>query len=83
MDDSSALPVTDYVKQYGITEARAATLKDDVVITHPGPVNRGIEIADSVLDGRPNVLVSKQVMNGVALRMAVLFRLLGSGIEIE
>ena len=83
MDDSSALPVTDYVERYGITEARAATLKDDVVITHPGPVNRGIEIADSVLDGRPNVLVSKQVMNGVALRMAVLFRLLGSGIEIE
>ena len=83
MDDSSALPVTDYVERYGITEARATTLKDDVVITHPGPVNRGIEIADSVLDGRPNVLVSKQVMNGVALRMAVLFRLLGSGIEIE
>ena len=43
MDDSSALPVTDYVERYGITEARDNT-KDDVVITHPGPVNRGLKL---------------------------------------
>ena len=66
-----------------MTESRAEKLRPEVAITHPGPVNRGIEIADAVLDKRPNVLVQQQVTNGVAVRMAVLFRLLGSGIEID
>ena len=58
-------------------------MNDNLVILHPGPVNRGIEIADTVLDKRANVLVNQQVTNGVAVRMAVLFRLLGSGVEID
>ena len=83
MGEAVVSSVDDYVERYGITESRAKEMRDDVVIVHPGPVNRGIEIADSVLDERANVLVNQQVTNGVAVRMAVLFRLLGSGIEID
>jgi len=83
MGESVISSVDDYVARYGITEARANTMRDDVVIVHPGPVNRGIEIAGEVLDKRVNVLVNQQVTNGVAVRMAVLFRLLGSGVEID
>ena len=45
---------------------------------HPGPMNRGVEIASEVAD-RPNAVITEQVANGVAVRMAVLFMLLGSG----
>ena len=83
MGESVISSVDDYVNRYGITEGRANTMRDDVVIVHPGPVNRGIEIAGEVLDKRVNVLVNQQVTNGVAVRMAVLFRLLGSGVEID
>ena len=83
MDKTVATSLDDYVDRYGITESRAKGINDDVVIVHPGPVNRGIEIASEVLDKRVNVLVNQQVTNGVAVRMAVLFRLLGSGIEID
>ena len=75
--------IDDYIERYGVTESRANRMNDNIVILHPGPVNRGIEIADTVLDKRANVLINKQVTNGVAVRMAVLFRLLGSGIEID
>ena len=75
--------VDEYVQRYGMTETRAADLRDEVVIMHPGPVNRGIEIAETVLDNRKNVLIKQQVTNGVPVRMAVLFRLLGSGVEID
>jgi aspartate carbamoyltransferase catalytic subunit len=83
METDAVTSIADYIERYGMTEARANSMRDEVVITHPGPVNRGIEIADAVLDKRPNVLVNKQVTNGVAVRMAVLFRMLGSGIEID
>ena len=75
--------IDDYIERYGVTESRANRMNDNIVILHPGPVNRGIEIADTVLDKRANVLINEQVTNGVAVRMAVLFRLLGSGIEID
>ena len=81
--DDSLISINDYIDRYGMTESRADKLRTEVVITHPGPVNRGIEIADAVLDKRPNVLVQQQVTNGVAVRMAVLFRLRGAGIEID
>ena len=68
----------EYTTRYGITAARAARLKPDTLIMHPGPMNRGVEIAAEVADG-PASLVTEQVANGVAARMAVLWSTLGSG----
>ena len=62
----------------GLTADRAARLKPDTVVMHPGPMNRGVEIAAEVADG-PASIITDQVANGVAVRMAVLWSLLGSG----
>lgn len=62
---------SEYYKQYGITPERVALAKPDALIMHPGPMNRGVEIASSVADG-PQSVILKQVSNGVAIRMAVL-----------
>jgi aspartate carbamoyltransferase catalytic subunit len=70
--------VREYTARYGLTEARATRLKPDALVMHPGPMNRGVEVAASVADG-PASLVTEQVANGVAVRMAVLYSLLGSG----
>jgi aspartate carbamoyltransferase catalytic subunit len=70
--------VREYTARYGLTEARAQRLKPDALIMHPGPMNRGVELAAAVADG-PASLVTEQVANGVAVRMAVLYTLLGSG----
>ncbi|WP_420439455.1 aspartate carbamoyltransferase catalytic subunit [Candidatus Poriferisodalis sp.] len=73
--------VPEYVARYGLTAERAQRLAPDAVITHPGPMNRGIEIAGAVFEdlAANRVLVTQQVSHGVAARMAVLFRLIGSG----
>ncbi len=68
--------ISEYVARFGLTAARADTLPDHGVVMHPGPMNRGVEIEPSVADG-PRSLVTTQVRNGVAVRMAVLFDLLG------
>src|SRR5436190_12553900 len=70
--------VREYTARYGLTEARAELLKPDALVMHPGPMNRGVEVAAAVADG-PASLVTEQVANGVAVRMAVLYTLLGSG----
>jgi len=76
---SALLPsLREYTSRYGLTAARAARLKPDTVIMHPGPMNRGVEIAAEVADG-PASIITEQVANGVAVRMAVLWSLLGSG----
>ncbi|WP_367105769.1 aspartate carbamoyltransferase catalytic subunit [uncultured Psychrobacter sp.] len=62
---------SEYYKHYGITPKRVALAKSDALIMHPGPMNRGVEIASSVADGDQSVIL-KQVSNGVAIRMAVL-----------
>ncbi|MFV0525685.1 MAG: aspartate carbamoyltransferase catalytic subunit [Acidimicrobiales bacterium] len=68
----------EYRARYGLTRQRAARLRSDGLIMHPGPMNRGVEIDPEVLDdGR--VAVLEQVANGVAVRMAVLYLLLGPG----
>jgi len=72
--------VREYTARYGLTEARAERLKPDALIMHPGPMNRGVELAASVADG-PASLVTEQVANGVAVRMAVLYSLLGTGVS--
>ncbi len=69
--------VAEYVSRFGLTRSRADRLPDDSVVMHPGPMNRGVEIDPQVADG-PRALVTHQVSNGIAVRMAVLFRLLTS-----
>ncbi len=68
----------EYTATYGLTRDRARLLGDNAVILHPGPMNRGVEIAAEVAD-QPRSVVTRQVANGVAVRMAVLFLLLASG----
>jgi aspartate carbamoyltransferase catalytic subunit len=73
----SFLPsVREYTAGFGLTVRRAALLNEGALVMHPGPMNRGVEIADEVAD-LPRSVVLRQVANGVAVRMAVLFLLLG------
>jgi aspartate carbamoyltransferase catalytic subunit len=71
----------EYTALYGLTPRRAQLLADDALIMHPGPMNRGVEIAAEVAE-LPRSVITRQVANGVAVRMAVLFLLLGSGAEL-
>jgi aspartate carbamoyltransferase catalytic subunit len=64
----------EYHKYYGITKERLDNLNKDVLILHPGPINRGVEISSEVADG-PYQVILQQVTNGVAIRMAVLYLL--------
>ena len=66
----------EYFNVFGLTAARVARAKPDVIIMHPGPMNRGVEIASDVADG-PYSVILEQVSNGVAVRMAVLYLLAG------
>ena len=68
----------EYFNVFGMTEARLRHAKPDVMIMHPGPMNRGVEIASEVADG-PYSVILDQVANGVAVRMAVLYLLAGGG----
>lgn len=70
----------EYTATYGLTQQRARLLGAKTMIMHPGPVNRGVEVAAEVID-LPSSVVTRQVANGVAVRMAVLYRLLGSGVD--
>ncbi|HVM02626.1 MAG TPA: aspartate carbamoyltransferase catalytic subunit [Acidimicrobiales bacterium] len=71
----------EYTAGYGLTRRRAALLADDALVMHPGPMNRGVEIAAEAAD-LPNAVITNQVANGVAVRMAVLYLLLGSGADL-
>lgn len=72
--------VAEYVGRFGLTSARADRMPAESMVMHPGPMNRGIEISPSVADG-PRSLVTRQVRNGIAVRMAVLFDLLAGTSE--
>jgi aspartate carbamoyltransferase catalytic subunit len=67
----------EYTATYGLTRDRARLLADDALVMHPGPINRGVEIAADVAD-LPRSVITRQVANGVAVRMAVLFLMLGA-----
>jgi len=67
----------EYFNTFGMTAARIARARPDVIIMHPGPMNRGVEIASEVADG-PFSVILEQVANGVAVRMAVLYLLAGA-----
>jgi aspartate carbamoyltransferase catalytic subunit len=69
--------VREYARLFGLTSARAATLPEDALIMHPGPMNRGVEIDSDVAD-QPGSVIEEQVTNGIAIRMALLYLLLGS-----
>ena len=71
----------EYFNVFGMSEARMKLAQPDVMIMHPGPMNRGVEIASEVADG-PYSVILDQVANGVAVRMAVLY-LLAGGAEHE
>jgi aspartate carbamoyltransferase catalytic subunit len=69
----------EYFNTFGLTAERVTHARPDVIIMHPGPMNRGVEIASEVADG-PFSVILEQVANGVAVRMAVLY-LLAGGVE--
>jgi aspartate carbamoyltransferase catalytic subunit len=66
----------EYYKLFGLTPDRIKLAKNDAIVMHPGPMNRGVEIASSVADG-PQSVILEQVTNGIAVRMAVLYLLSG------
>ena len=68
----------EYSRLFGLTVERLKVAKSDVLIMHPGPINRGVEIAPDVADG-PYSLILNQVENGVAVRMALLYLFAGGG----
>jgi len=82
MTEALVPSLREYTACFGLTEARAERLRSDALIMHPGPMNRGVEIASAVAD-LENAVITEQVSNGVAVRMAVLFMLLGSGRHLE
>ena len=65
-----------YHRQWGLTQARIERARGDAIVLHPGPMNRGVEIADEVADG-PRSRILRQARLGVAVRMAVLARACG------
>jgi aspartate carbamoyltransferase catalytic subunit len=81
MDDSLLPSIREYRNFYGITRAALEKAKKNVLIMHPGPINRGVELDSDIADGENSVIL-EQVTNGVAVRMSVLF-LLSGGIAGE
>jgi len=72
-DEGGAFPQQmEYFRNFGITKERLEKAKKDIIVMHPGPLNRGIEISSEVADGANSVIL-EQVTNGIAVRMAVLF----------
>ncbi len=75
----SAFPsLNEYVQLFGLNKRRLALTKPDAMIMHPGPINRGVEIDSDIADGDRSVIL-EQVTNGLAVRMAVLFMIIGGG----
>jgi aspartate carbamoyltransferase catalytic subunit len=73
--------INEYTALYGVNRARLARAKPDVVLMHPGPINRGVEIDSETADGEKSVIL-EQVTNGLAVRMAVLY-LVNGGQDIR
>jgi len=76
MDDSLLPSIREYRNFYGITKQTLEKAKNNVLIMHPGPINRGVELDSDIADGENSVILD-QVTNGVAIRMSVLFLLSG------
>ena len=78
MDEGLVSSLEEYYRDWGLSPERLALARPDAIVMHPGPMNRGVEIADAVADG-PQSVILEQVSNGVAVRMAVLERLAQAG----
>ena len=74
MSESYFPSVREYKKHYGLTKERLNKLNRDIIIMHPGPINRGVEITSEVADSNSSIILD-QVENGVAIRMAVIYLL--------
>ena len=75
--DGSFLPsIREYSNTFGLDRGKLQFAKDDAIVMHPGPVNRGVELSQDLADHRPSVILD-QVRNGVAIRMAVLYLITG------
>jgi aspartate carbamoyltransferase catalytic subunit len=68
--------VSEYARLYGLDIDRLQRTRPDVLVMHPGPINRGVEMTPDVADGSRSVVL-EQVSNGLAVRMALLYLLLG------
>ncbi|MEE4252670.1 MAG: aspartate carbamoyltransferase, partial [Desulfuromusa sp.] len=66
----------EYSRFFGLNDNNLKLAKEDAIVMHPGPINRGVEISSSVADGKQNVILD-QVENGVAVRMALLYLVAG------
>ena len=82
MDDALLPSLLEYSMHYGLTPGRAARLAPHALVMHPGPMNRGVEMVVDPAE-LPGSRILNQVANGVAVRMAVLFSLLGSGSDLR
>jgi aspartate carbamoyltransferase catalytic subunit len=71
----------EYFRQYGLTAQRLKRAKPNCLVMHPGPMNRGVEIASDVADG-PQSVIREQVSNGLAVRMAVMAKVLGATVPM-
>jgi aspartate carbamoyltransferase catalytic subunit len=76
MNESFFPSVREYFRYYGLSSQRVSRAKSEAIIMHPGPINRGVEIASDVADG-PYSVILDQVAAGLAVRMAILYLLLG------
>ena len=77
--DSAFFPsVREYARLFGVSKAKLSCAAPDVTVLHPGPMNRGVEIASDLADDSEIAVITEQVTNGVAVRMAVLFWLMGA-----
>lgn len=68
--------IREYAKYFGVTRKMIELANDDAIIMHPGPINRGVELASELIDA-PDSVILEQVKNGVAIRMAILYLLIG------
>jgi aspartate carbamoyltransferase catalytic subunit len=82
MTEALVPSLREYTTRWGLTPRRVDLLREESIVMHPGPMNRGVEIAADVAD-LPRAVIVDQVRNGVAVRMAVLYALLGSGVDLS
>jgi aspartate carbamoyltransferase catalytic subunit len=82
MDEALLPSLEEYSAKFGLTPLRAARLAPHALVMHPGPMNRGVEMVVDPAE-LPGSRILQQVSNGVAVRMAVLFRILGSGADLR
>jgi aspartate carbamoyltransferase catalytic subunit len=72
--------IREYARLFGLSRERVDALPEGAMIMHPGPMNRGVEIASDVAD-LPQSVITEQVTNGIAVRMSLLYLMLGGGAD--